>query len=281
MNNTFDIKRFGLVFRKDLIENGKRYTLLFLTMFGLMALVITFQTLNYYAIERNVGDHLSLNRILLIYLSFMFLGFGVWFASTFSTPMNRKLKRLSYLISPASNLEKYLVRWIITTIGFILAFFAAMWIADVLRVTISSVFYPDVDIRFIDISKLVSPDARTHGNEYVVPKEVFTILISLYFLLQSIFLLGSTFWEKATFVKTFTAVAAIVTAFILICRGAILFFYGSLIGFGKVLDSFQLDQTFTTDQAITFAAIVISAFTLTFWILAYFRLKESEIIKRL
>ena len=281
MNNTFDIKRFALVFRKDLIENGKRYTLFFLAMFGLMALVITFQTLDYYDIERNAGDHLSLNRILLIYLSFMFLGFGTWFASTFSTPMNRKLKRLSYLISPASNLEKYLVRWIITTIGFIPVFFAAMWIADALRVAISSVVYPDVDIRFIDIAKLVSPDARTHGNEYVVPREVFTILISLYFLLQSIFLLGSTFWEKVTFVKTFTACAALITAYILICRWAILLFYGFLIGYGNVIASFELDNYLTIEQAISFAAIVIAAFTLAFWILACFRMKESEIIKRL
>ena len=278
MNNTFNIKRFGFTFRKDLIENGKQYVLLLLTMFGLMALVITFQTLNHYAISKNADNHLSLNRILLIYLSFMFLGFGTWFASTFSSPMNHKLKRLSYLISPASNLEKYLVRWIITTIGFIFAFFATMWFADALRVAIGSVVYPDLDIRFIDITQLFAPDGRNTGISYVVvPKEVFTILLSIYFLLQSIFLLGSTFWEKATFLKTFTAVAAIVAAFILICRWAILFFYGSLIGFGKVLDSFQLDQTFSTEQVI----IVISAFTLTFWILAYFRMKESEIIKRL
>jgi len=281
MNNTFDIKRFGYVIRKDLIENWKRYMLLFLTMLGLMALVITFQTLGHYSDYRNADNHLSLNRDLLIYLSFMFFGFGAWFASTFSAPMNRKLKRLSYLISPASQLEKYLVRWILTTIGFILAFFATLWLADILRVAISSVVYSEIDFHFIDITKLVSPNENANYREYLVPKEVFTIVLSIYFLLQSIFLLGSTFWEKASFIKTFTAVAAIIAAFLLICRWAILLFYGGLEGYSNVFSSFELNETYSVTQATIFAAIVISAFTITFWVLAFFRLKESEIIKRL
>ena len=280
MNNTFDIRRFGLVIRKDLIENGKRFMLLFLTMLGLIALAITFTTLNYYN-GRNSDDYLLLNRDLLILLSLMFFGFGIWFASTFSTPMNSKLKRLSYLVSPSSNLEKFLTRWILTTIGFLLAFFATIWLADILRVAICSVAYSEIDFHFIDITKLVSPNENANYREYLVPKEVFTIVLSIYFLLQSIFLLGSTFWEKASFIKTFTAVAAIITAFLLICRWAILLFYGDLDGYSNVFSSFELNETYTEMQATIFATIVISAFTITFWVLAFFRLKESEIIKRL
>jgi hypothetical protein len=156
-----------------------------------------------------------------------------------------------------------------------------MWIADILRVAICSIIYPNVDINFLDISKWFSPTNNQYDRDYVVPKDVFSILVSVYFLLQSIFLLGSTFWEKATFIKTFTAGAVISAAFLLICRWAILLFYGNLGGYYNVLDSFRLDQTYTTEQAITFAAIVISAFTITCWILAFFRMKESEIIKRL
>ena len=282
MNNTFDIRRFGLVFRKDIIENGKRYLLLVLTMLGLMTLVLTFYSWRNYQVN-DPGSYLFLNKVLLEILSCMFFASGIWFASTFSTPMNHKLKRLSYLISPSSHLEKFLVRWILTTIGFILAFFATMWVADFLRVGICSVIYPEIDIHFLDISKLVSPKGSIslYNREYVVPQEVFTILLSIYFLLQSVFLLGSTFWEKASFIKTFTAGAAIVAAFILICRWMILLFYGGLDGYSNVLSSFELDRSFSTEQAIIFAAIVMYAFALTCWILAFFRLKESEIIKRL
>ena len=280
MNNTFDFKRFGFVFRKDFSENGKRYLLLFLTMLGLMALLITYPTWDYYSYDR-IRDNLYHNRSLLQILSFIFFASGTWFASTFSNPMNHKLKRLSYLISPSSNPEKFVVRWMITTIGFILAFFAALWIADLIRVTICSVVYPQVDIQFLDITKLVYLKENSNSGEYVVPKFIFIILLSIYFLLQSIFLLGSTFWEKASFIKTFTAGAAISGAYILICRWAIFSFYDNLNGYNNVLSSFDVSDKYTDTQAITFSAIIISAFTLTCWILAFFRMKESEIIKRL
>jgi len=280
MNNTFNIKRFGLVFRKDLIENGKRYLLLFLTMLGLITLVITFYSLRFY--QYDTDRHLHINRVLLEILSCMFLGFGIWFASIFSTPMNHKLKRLSYLTSPSSNLEKYLVRWILTTMGFILTFFVALWASDIIRVSICTVVYPTVEVHFLDLTKLVAPkEMMTYPTGYVLPKDVFTIMTSIYFFTQSFFLLGSTFWDKSSFIKTFTAGAIIIAAFFLICRWAILLFYGSLDGYSNVLSSFELNERYSTEQTITFAAIVISAFTITFWILAYFRLKESEIIKRL
>ena len=281
MNNIFNIRRFGLVFRKDLIENGKRYALLFLTMLGLIAILITLITWDFYKSDANVDRYLFLNKQLLGFLSFMFIGFGTWFASTFSMPMNSKLKRLSYLISPASNLEKFLVRWIITTIGFIFTFFAAMWVADILSVAICTAVYPEVDVHILDMTKLFPPKGSTYDRDFLVPQDLFTYMVSMYFLLQSVFLLGSTFWEKASFIKTFTAGAALSAAYILICRWAILLFYGGLDGYSNVLSSFEWIQNYPTEQAITFMAIVISAFTLTCWILAYFRLKESEIIKRL
>ena len=277
MNNTFNIKRFGLTFRKDMIENLKRYLLLFLTLLGLITLLMVQQTWAHF--QRSV-DNVSLNKQLLIFLSLMFSAAGIWFASTFTTPLNSKLKRLSYLISPASNLEKYLTRWIITTMGFIIAFFTAFWIADALKVTICSAIYPEVEIKFLDLTKLISSDHGWVGNTFVFPKSVFTFFVSLYFLLQSIFLLGSTYWEKASFIKTFTAGAAIITAYILICRWTILLFYDNLDGFANVMGSFEINRTISEVQAINVATIVLSVFTLTFWILAYFRMKESEIIKR-
>jgi len=285
MNNTFNIKRFGLTMRKDFIENGKRYLFLFVTLLGLITVAITFMTWEYYLnveASKTIEPSFFLfhNKNLLTFLSFTFLAAGIWFASTFTAPMNSKLKRITYLISPASNLEKYLTRWIITTMGFIVAFFAAMWIADAIRVALCSMRYPEIEIKFLDLSKLYYPDKIFINSDSMVPKGVFQFFLSLYFLFQSIFLLGSTYWEKASFIKTFTFGAVITAAFILICRWTILLFYGSLDGYGNVMSSFEINHTISEEQAVTIAAIVLAVFTLTFWVLAYFRMKESEIIKR-
>ena len=282
MNNTFNIKRFGLAFRKDLIENWKRYLLMFLTLLGILAIVTTYITWYYHKEPRiNYNFHYPINKSLLIYLSFIFISAGIWFASTFTNPMNSKLKRISYLVSPASNLEKYLIRWIITTVGFIVAFFVALWIADALRVAICSIKFPEADIKFLDISKLVGPENEAVYREYVVPKSVFIIFLSLYFLFQSIFILGSTFWEKASFIKTFTVMAAIITAYIFICRWTILLFYGDLQGYFNVLSSYERLNTMSEVQSMYYVSFFFAVITIVCWILAFFRIKESEIINRL
>ncbi|MDR0393677.1 MAG: hypothetical protein LBH77_00815 [Tannerella sp.] len=284
MNNIFNFKRFGLVLRKDLMENYNRYMLLFLTMLGIMTIVLTWQSWDYYsAIKRNGSSYVNLNIVLLSYLSIMFGTFGLIFASTFMSPMNSRIKRATFLVSPSSNFEKFLSRWIIITIGYIAAFFATLWIAETLCVGICSARFPDLEIKFLDLTRLTSMGNDWENSEYLFEEDLFMIIISLYFLFQSIFILGSTFWEKAGFIKTFTVGTVIILAFIQLCRWTILFFYEDFSNFTNVLHSFEsthkgragLGQIFT--PAIT---LVILVFTLTNWILAFFRLRESEVIKR-
>jgi len=286
MNNIFNLKRFGFVFRKDFLENRKLYLLLFLTMLGIMAIVSIIMTRNYChqwtnASYNNILYH---NKDLLTFFSLAFLAGGLLFASTFMTQMNSKLKSLSFLSSPSSNFEKYLSRWIIVTIGYVLAFFIAMWVADFLRVTVNRIYYPDLEIKFLDLSKLYYPTNDYTSRYYMVPKFVFILFIFIYLFFQSLFLLGTTFWEKASFVKTFVAVAVIIFAYIMICRWTILFSYEEgLDGFGNVLGSFFAftDNGNAENYLKITTYIALSVLTLTNWTLAFFRLRESEIIKRL
>jgi len=280
MNNIFNIKRFGLVFRKDILENWKRYMLLFLTMLGVLALFITFISLDYYSNERNNSD---INFNLLKVISLFFGIFGMIFASTFMNPMNSKIKRMSYLINPSSNLEKFMTRWIIVTVGYIISFFIAIWIADILRVGICSARYPEIDVMFLDITKLISSDDTGVFYEYVFNKGLFATIIAMFFLFQSFFILGSTFWEKSTFVKTFSAGILILLSFALICRWTILIFYGSFNEFVDVLSSVMPSTNIDVNKenSAVITSSVISLFTLINWTLAYFRFRESEIIKRI
>ena len=284
MNNIFNIKRFGLILRKDIMEGWKRYLLLFLTMIGITTIVITWQSLLHYnEIIRYPGKTSNLNTNILISLSVIFFASGLLFASTFMNPLNSKLKKISYLAIPSSNLEKYFSRWIIITIVYIILFFISIWIADAIRVAICSACYPDISVTFVDLSKLVFTTDSYNNNDYAFPAEVFIVVTSLYFLLQSFFILGSTFWEKSSFIKTFTAGALIILSYILICRWAILLFYGDFDRFFNVLSSFESIGKEDISERLTTIILssVISFFTLINWSLSYFRFRESEIIKRL
>ena len=284
MNNIFNIKRFGLVFRKDIMEGWKRYLLMFLTMLGIIALMLTWNYWEHYRYIEDTGNQSPwINNRILINLSLMFGAFGLIFASTFMSPMNSKTKRITYLVCPSSDFEKYFTRWIIVTIVYIVSFFIAMWVADALRVAICSARYPDLDVAFVDLTKLIDPSVDWKGGGYVFPQYLFIMFVSIYLLFQSLFVLGSTFWEKVSFVKTFTVGALIVLSFVLLCRWAILLFYGELEGFGNVLNSFEpIDKkNLDKERALLYISCVISVFTLANWVLAFFRFRESEIIKRL
>ena len=278
MNNIFNIKRLGLVFKKDLQENGKRYMLLFITMLGIITIFNTS-----YAISNYRDSQESINEQLLLISSLMYAAFGLLFASTFMTPMNSKIKRITYLVNPSSNFEKYLTRWIIVTVIYSISFFIALWVAEILRVAICTVRYPEVEMAFLDFNKLVSTGNDNGSFGYVFHKSQLLPSISIYLLLQSLFVLGSTFWEKATFIKTFTAIVLIAASFILICRWTILLSYGDLEGLEDALNSLDSinRNNINQEQILSFFSLIISVFTLTNWALAFFRFRESEIIKRL
>ncbi|GAB1417037.1 hypothetical protein MASR2M117_24430 [Paludibacter sp.] len=284
MNNTFNISRFALVLGKDFQEGWKRYSLQFLVMLGIMIVVLTWISLyaysNIYTYEHNGVSYSSidaLNLRLLIAGTFMFFGFGIVFTSTLMEPMRSKIQRISYLSMPATDFEKFFSRWLIVSVGYVVAFFIALWFADVLRIMITSMRHPGVDVSFLDLSKMIAPKGHTGHSEYLsYSRQVFVALLSIYIFIQSLFVLGATFWEKASFIKTFSAVAIIVTLFILLCRWAIIHSYANGgDGFGVMIESLgdENAQMLVLTCIFLFLAVVN-------WVVAGLRFRESEIIQR-
>ena len=284
MNNVFNIKRFGLLINKDLQENGKRYLLSSLTLFGIMAIILTLTSWTEYS-DNPLYDIDYYNRKQLTNFTFLFAAFGLFFASTAMNLIDSKTKRIAYLSLPSSNFEKYFSRWLIVTIGYIVVFFIALWLADLLRVLICSIKFPKAEFRMLDYSKLVytENDGQGYGLYVFNHSTIFGLVLSIYFLFQSIFLLGTLFWQKNSFIKTFSFSAIIIVLFILICRWVILAFYTDFNSFGNVIESLvsQRYQHYSEEKMPVIVTFIFSCFTLINWVIAYFRFKESEIIKRL
>ena len=211
MNNIFSFRRFGLILSKDFQENWKKYVLLFLTMFGIMAVILCIVSYNEYSYININQTHHDINNVsLLTAASLFFLGFGVLFSSTLMDSMKEKTTRISFLTIPVSNFEKFISRWLIVTVGFIIAFFIALWLADAVRVVNLSYKYPELNFGFLDFSKLIGPKTEKGYDGVVVPtynvyhnKYFFTFCIGIYALLQSLFILGATFWERRHLLKLF------------------------------------------------------------------------------
>jgi len=279
MNNIFNIRRFGLVMSKDFRENWKKYSLQFLTMFGIITVIITF-----YSNQRINDSYEQLNRILLEFSSFLFLGFGIIFSSTMMDSMRGKTTRIAYLTMPSSSFEKFISRWLIVTIGYVIAFFIALWMADAVRVAFMSFKFPELDFRFLNLGCLVNLGTEDDYNNYIFfSKYFFLFCISLYTFLQSLFILGATFCERASFIKTFSAIAIIVILFIYLNRGVIEIIHDSFDSFGEKFDHFfkMIIENPTEKSLSLFFACILIVLTLFSWVIAFFRFRESEIINRL
>ncbi|MDH8701731.1 magnesium-transporting ATPase (P-type) [Dysgonomonadaceae bacterium PH5-43] len=283
MNNFFDIKRFGLVLSKDLQENAKNYLMTFLTLFGMLTLILTLMSWSYYQTLSYVPYEPTLhNNWLLGVASFFFLVFGVYYASTTMNVTNNKTKCISYLSFPASNFEKFFSRWLIVTVGFIIAFFVALFLADIVRMFICSMRYPDVDIKMISLKTLVNPSNEWKGTEhYTFPQIQFFILsLCWYFSSQAVFLLGSTFWNKNSFIKTFATMFVIAQLFGLTATITASLAFGSVDKYVNAMETIRpMFDVF--DNFETWFMIIPSIINILFcWVLAYFRFTESEIVKR-
>lgn len=286
MNNTFDIKRFGGLLSKDVQENGKRYMLQFLAMLGIMMIVFTWISLDFYYNFERYPSYFKIENLdmdLLKSVLPMFLGFGVLMASTLMEQMGSKAKRISYLLIPASNFEKYISRWLVVTVGYVVAFFIALWLADAFRVAICLIKYPNLDVHLMDFSLLMPKVGEDRSGDFIFfDRYMFITYVGFYLFIQSLFVLGATFWEKLSFVKTFAAGFIIFALFLLCCNWAISLCYNSFNEFSKVLDSLETYDMFSNTfdlYCLFFSGFMVAAFIN--WILAFFRFRESEIIIRL
>ncbi|NDW18289.1 hypothetical protein D0T53_06980 [Dysgonomonas sp. 216] len=263
----------------------KKYLLYMLAIYGVLTLIFIWNSTTVYHIEYKSATELQfyaaqLNIDLIRYAIILFFVFGFIAAAQAMNPINNKVKRISYLMLPASSFEKYLSRWVTFTLGFIIIFSAIFLLSDATRVLFCSVRYPDINIPFIKFSNLISSEFG-YSNE--IPT-LFTnwyhvfIIICSYFYFQSLFILGTTFWPKNSLVKTFAAGTAIFIAYCLICY----FVTSALFSGEEGTKEFSSAMNACTGNMMpkNLSLIFLCIFSLFNWVLAYFRFKESEIIKR-
>lgn len=147
MNRIFDIKRFWLMLRWDVLTYWKKLTSMTLGLaLGLgFAYIGILMSLKGGMNDANPWADMATSQYMdsaitsTIIAFFVFIGVG---ASTIFGNMKTKENRVAFLIQPASNLEKYIVRLLHVTVLFYLCFVAAVLIADLLQFVYSLVVTP-------------------------------------------------------------------------------------------------------------------------------------------
>lgn len=212
------------------------------------------------------------------YLTSAIVVFMIFAAITGSMMFNAyssKESRLAALVLPASTKAKFWSYFVVHVVAFFAVFLVSLFIVDWLRVALLTVFGAGAFAETLPVGDLLA--LNMFGD--VSLRDSATIAICAYgsaMLLQSFFALGSIVWKSKAFIKTIATLAALGTVcVILVC-----------ISVGVFLPEY-VEPRFSWmegNQPPTWLPWILAAFFLFFtvfnYVVAYMRLKETELQNR-
>ena len=239
MNNTFSLSRFGMVLKRDLMENRKRYLGVFFIMFiAFLAYQLTdMKDIIELSLIRTYeqGDYMAslATDCLPCFYGVLVLALMCAAADMTAAPLRSKTIATSYLMMPASNLEKFLSRTFINTVLVIIMAYVALFCADLVRMLCVLLFDLKEFYGFTVPRALVAwtePLKETFSNGGVgftvvngvelrpewtlgmaLMSASFTVLLALYW--HSQFILGGCIWRKRALLKMFLIGLALMLIF--------------------------------------------------------------------
>lgn len=211
MNKTFDLHRFGMVLRWDLLTNWKSY---FYSIAGLAIGIIMLSISmlysfphSYFIVERDLNYYYECRMtgfLATILIAFFFVSACNIFSNT-----KTKLQRENFLMLPANNLEKYAARFLMMSVGSILIMVIATLIADFVQFILSFFMTPGYHASIIGSSLRQIYEAATNTGDNPIcilagQCEIDVALVGWSFLIMiySFTLLGGTFFRKQPIILT-------------------------------------------------------------------------------
>ena len=211
MNKSFDLHRFGMVLRWDLLTNWKSY---FYSIAGLAIGIIMLSISmlysfphSYFIVERDLGNYYECRMtgfLATILIAFFFVS-----ACNIFSNMKTKLQRESFMMLPANNLEKYAARFLMMSVGSILIMVIATLIADFVQFILSFFMTPGYHASIIgsSLSQIYKAATDTGNNPISILAWQYKIdaaILGWSFLtmIYSFCLLGGTFFRKQPIILT-------------------------------------------------------------------------------
>ena len=211
MNKTFDLHRFGMVLRWDLLTNWKSY---FYSIAGLAIGIIMLSISMLYSfphshfiVEGDLGNYYE-GHMTGFLAAIVILFFFISPCNIFSN-MKTKLQRENFMMLPANNLEKYAARFLMMSVGSILMMLIATLIADFVQFVLSFFMTPGYHASIIgsSLSQIYKAATNTGDNPICILAGQYKIdaaILGWSFLtmIYSFCLLGGTFFRKQPIILT-------------------------------------------------------------------------------
>jgi MFS family permease len=182
MNDTFNIKRFGWLFKKTLLERPMQ-------LFGLSALALVIVFFAYIFGKAMSGFDTAQNASFLLGL----VGGGCFLASTVNAYFSSNAMGSSFLTLPSSHFEKWLCGILITGVFYVAIF---LFLYRLMDSTFVEIYHRSLDPEGPFFKELYEQVQIFPFNEFVAKKG---FLMFLNF--AGVMLIGSFYFNKASFIK--------------------------------------------------------------------------------
>lgn len=212
MNKTFDLHRFGMVLRWDLLTNWKSY---FYSIAGLAIGIIMLSISMLYSFPHSHyivegGDLSNYYEVRMTgFLAAIFILFIFISACNIFSNMKTKLQRESFMMLPANNLEKYAARFLMMSAGSILIMVIAALIGDFVQFVLSFFMTPGYHASIIgsSLSQIYKAATDTGNNPISIlawqcKADAALVGWSFLIMIYSFTLLGGTFFRKQPIILT-------------------------------------------------------------------------------
>ena len=282
----FSFSRLALVMKRDWMENWKEHLYTFLGLFfafiiSYLVLMGSYEDTQYPNLSAYISNHAE------YFLSVSAIAF-ILYASFIMKIMQRKESRLSYLMLPATMLEKFVARGLFITVILFLMVILATLLAEVVHWLFMPMFdlsdelkicvWPEAwgsilhDINPFQTMKRLASDGEFYDRTLFA---LYMMMYSLVFWWHSLYVLGGNIWHKWSWVKTTSAL--IVISLLMVWTG---------INFNWVsnafegLDKFVDNHDWFDEQVFCgFLASVFFIFTALNWWLSYKLFTRSQVIQ--
>lgn len=227
--------RLWLLIRNDLYANKKTIGLFALAIAGIIFLFGLM-----YPAGANIGNFHPYLYILLLFIG------GFYTSSLSFKEFHLKPKNYSVLMLPASTLEKFLSKLLLSTIGFVIISMLFFFLVSALTVGVNSLLFPNVQYLFSPFTAQI------------------LYYCGIFLILQSTFFLGAIYFKKHALLKTIMVFVSIAIIFMLVNLILVTAFWG-----GNYI-------AWSTPFWNIIKTIFWVALAPCCWILSYLRLKEIE-----
>ncbi|MBR5205480.1 MAG: hypothetical protein IKW32_09800 [Bacteroidaceae bacterium] len=275
-NNTFSFSRLGLVMKRDLMENWKANLYRFLGPYA----VFLFAMLIGYVGAEDMDDFIGYSSIIFSTFTYLLLIGSAYSASQIMETMNTQQKRLSYLMLPATSLEKFVVRALYVTVGFVVMATLALLLAEASRFLFMPFFDLPESFHQSILSGVFDTSLIDSWSQTYVCRNVLGALCTILVMCwgHSLFILGGCYWQKHPFWKTLGII-------LLVNQLIIMFIFFLAETFGDIdlsIDGEWLEAHMawvTIEGVLGFLSVLFALLLALNWWLSYCCFTRSQVIK--